>query len=170
MMRMILWFVFPLIHLTSYELEIELSLTDWTDLATMEEGNRLRVFAANNSHNLHSQNALRDNECSHSNPIQQFLYGHSSIYRHPIHHRGDFVTRKYNAFASHREADHLRGLGLPDVDWCAMEYARFYELQMVYGQQGDAGGGMGGKRGAGFGIGSGYFLRECGFYPLKYQF
>ena len=99
-----------------------------TELAKMEEGNRIRIAAANDSDNLCSEDPLCDDQLSNRDTIQQLLHGNDSFDGYPVYHRGGIIAGKYYTLASYREENYLHCVRLPDVDWSLVEYACFHDV------------------------------------------
>lgn len=135
-MRKTLWYVYPI---GGYDFERGALLTnELTELATMEEGNGLRVFAADDGLDMYSQDAVRDDEFGDCYAVQQLVHGNHRLHRHTFHHRGHFIDREYHTFPFYWEEIHLHCVRLFNADRRSLEYACLFDIQLVYGQQSDA--------------------------------
>ena len=109
-------------------------LTIFTELAALEEGNRIWIVTANDEHNLHSENALRDDQLGHRFAVQYLVYGSCGFHRSSIHYCGHSFDRKCGAFASYWEEDHLPRVGVVNAGRSPMEHAYLLDLWLVHGQ------------------------------------
>jgi hypothetical protein len=112
----------------SCQCEVKQVLTTLTELAKMEEGNRIRIAGIDDSYDMHFEDALCHDELSDCYAVQQLLYGSYCVYRYSVHHRCDFFDREYDVVADHRQENYLCCVRLLDVSWCVVEYARFHDL------------------------------------------
>ena len=77
---------------------------------------------------MHAQNDVCDDKFGDSNTIQQLVHGNHRVYWYPLYYRSNFVDRKYHAFASYWEENYLHCVGVLNVDWCSLEYARLFDI------------------------------------------
>lgn len=128
----------PLVCRLSYRIVVLVAYNEQllmiaTELATMEEGNRIRIITIDDGYSLHPQNSLCDDKLCHRHSVQQFIHGNHGLYRHPFHYRRLLFTGKHHAFGGHWKKDYLHHVRISDVDWRALEYTRILNLQLVYG-------------------------------------